>query len=508
MNVAYPAMVAIFNAFRHSPAPAYHHLAGDLSYQALFDNAATLAMTLRQLGREPIIIYGHKNRAYLVAYWACILAGRTVIPVESDNHRSRVAAIATQSGATLALNTTQAPLGDSVTIPVHPVPLETTLCSQEREHVAQHWQTTEPSFNDEDTMYMMFSSGTTGRPKGILVSYGNTVDFIKWLNDAFSLNGTISGNIRYCFDVSLYELWLAWLYVQPISSLDHSEMINTRKAIQRHRQHGTTTWVSTPSMTAYYLKDRQFDADSLPQLSRFIFCGEVLSKSLISELRNKFPEAAVINTYGPTECTVAVTCVEIRDHHITDARPLPIGQARPNSHIIIDPHTQEIIIQGSSVGNGYLGAGPEQEQRFVALDNPRTRRYHTGDLGYLDHDTLYFLGRADREIKVQGHRIDLNVIEQALHTLPDVEEAFVTPWVRKGQIQALRAFIKFTPQSSLARCAQALSAHLPPYMVPKFWYPMETCQLNLNSKLDRHAVAEAALTQGECFVFQYDSVYC
>lgn len=508
MSVAYSSMVTIFNTFRHNASPAYHHVEGDLSYQALFDNAATLARALRESGREPVLIYGHKNRAYLVAYWACILAGRTFVPVETDNHQSRVAAIATQSGATLVLNTTASPLNSVVTIPVRPVSLETTLSTQEREQIAQFWRTQTATFTDQDTMYMMFSSGTTGAPKGILVSYGNTADFIGWLKHAFPLHGAISGNIRYCFDVSLYELWLAWLNGQPISSLDHSDMINTRKAIQRHRQHGTTTWVSTPSMMACYLKDHQFDAEALPDLSRFIFCGEVLSKSLVNTLRAKFPQAAIINTYGPTECTVAVTSIEIQAQHLADTRPLPVGKVRPNSQVLVDPHTQEILIQGASVGNGYLEAGAEQAQKFVTLATPATRRYHTGDLGQLDGDTLYFLGRTDREIKVQGHRVDLNVIEKALHTLPGIEEAFVEPWVRKGQIQALRAFIKAPPQMPLTHYADALSAQIPPYMVPKFWYTMETHHLSLNSKLDRGLIVETALKQGECFVFHYDSVNC
>lgn len=508
MSAAYSSIVTIFNTFRHNASPAYYHAEGELSYQELFDNAATLARVLCELGREPVLIYGHKNRAYLVAYWACILAGRTLIPVETDNHQSRVAAISTRSGATLVLNTTASRLSSAVTIPVRQVSLETTLCTQEREKIAQFWRTQIVTFTNQDTMYMMFSSGTTGAPKGILVSYGNTADFIDWLKHTFPLHGAISGNVRYCFDVSLYELWLAWLHGKPISSLDHSDMVNTRKAIQRHRQHGTTTWVSTPSMAACYLKDRQFDAESLPDLSRFIFCGEVLPKPLVNTLRAKFPQATIINTYGPTECTVAVTSIEIQAQHLADTRPLPIGRVRPNSQVLIDPHTQEILIQGASVGNGYLAAEAEQAQKFTTLATPMTRRYHTGDLGQLDGDTLYFLGRTDREIKVQGHRVDLNVIETALHTLQGIEEAFVEPWVRKGQTQALRAFIKAPPQTQLAHYANALSAQLPPYMVPKFWYAIETNPLNLNSKLDRGSVAESALKQGECFVFHYDSVNC
>ena len=506
MSVAYDAMVTIFNAFRYHAGPAYHHTDGDLSYLELFDNASTLASSLREHGPDPVMIYGHKSRAYLVAYWACILAGRTFIPIESDNPLSRVSTIATQSGATLLLNTTTTSLSPALSISTQSVSLDTTLSSSEREQVATQWRTQAATFDDHGTMYMMFSSGTTGAPKGIRVSYANTADFIDWITNAFPLEGAISGNIRYCFDVSLYELWLAWLHGQPISSLDHRDMVKTRLAIERHRQHGTTTWVSTPSMTAYYLKDRQFSAETLPALSRFIFCGEVLPKPLVEALQRQFPQATIINTYGPTECTVAVTSIEILSHHLADPRPLPIGRVRPNSQIVIAPDTQEILIEGASVGNGYLGAQDEQNRKFVTLMSPRRRRYHTGDLGQLEGDTLYFLGRADREIKMQGYRVDLNVIEKALHSLPDVEEAFVEPWFRKGQIQALRAFVK--APLALADCADSLATQLPPYIVPKFWYAIETDQLNLNSKLDRGSVVEHALKQGEYFVFHYDPVHC
>ncbi|MFS1904614.1 AMP-binding protein (plasmid) [Vibrio lentus] len=497
--------MTIFNAFRHNTGPAYYHTEGDLSYFQLFDNAITLASSLRKHGSDPVMIYGHKNRAYLVAYWACILAGRTFVPIESDNHLSRVEAIATKSGATLVLNTTATSLSPELSISAQYVSIDTTLSPSDREQAVTQWSTQAATFNDHDTMYMMFSSGTTGAPKGILVSYANTVDFIGWITDAFPLEGAISGNIRYCFDVSLYELWLAWLHGQSISSLDHHDMVNTRLAIERHRQHGTTTWVSTPSMMAYYLKDRQFSAESLPALSRFIFCGEVLPKPLVERLKHQFPQSSIINTYGPTECTVAVTSIEILAHHLADPRPLPIGRVRPNSQILIDQDTQEILIQGASVGNGYLGAKDEQDRKFTHLMSSRGRRYHTGDLGRMEGDTLYFLGRSDREIKMQGYRVDLNVIEQALHSLPEVEDAFVEPWFRKGQIQALRAFVK--APFALADYADSLVTQLPPYMVPKFWYAIETNQLNFNSKLKRDSVVKHALKQGECFVFHYDPVH-
>ncbi|KUI98754.1 AMP-binding protein [Vibrio sp. MEBiC08052] len=513
MNQHYDHLLAVFSAFRTCEGMAYHHVGGDLSYRQLFDAAVSLAGQLNDDGRGAVLIYGHKNYRYLIAYWACILVGRTFVPVEPENNTERLRQIIASAQATLILDThdfdTDENRLDTLGISCLVVYAESDFSAEESAQGFDELLRDRNVSQATDAMYIMFSSGTTGQPKGISVSYANVADLVTWLESAFPVDGSVSGNIRYCFDVSLYELWLAWINLKPISALDHQEFINTRKYIARHRDYGVTTWVSTPTITRYYLKDRQFCASYLPHLSHFIFCGEVLSKEMVAQLWERFPGCRVTNTYGPTECTVAVTAIDILPVHIHSRHPLPLGRVRPGSEVRIDRIQEhgrgEIIIRGDCVGPGYLCASAEQQARFSVDPVDEVREYRTGDIGSLDGDMLYFWGRDDRELKIQGYRIDLNEVEAYLRQLDEIKEVFVEPWFRKEDLQGMRAFVLPEQEVDFQQLAVGMADNFPSYMVPRFWYAIEDDVLNLNSKLDRRAVSDKALKKGNGYVFKYDA---
>ncbi|QMV15001.1 AMP-binding protein [Vibrio spartinae] len=516
MNLHHERLFAVFSAFRTSEGMAYHHVDGDLSYRQLFDAAVALAEQLNTSNTdesEAVLIYGHKNCRYLIAYWACILAGRIFVPVEPENSTERLRQIIASAQATLILDAHNFDMDnsrlDTLGVSCLVVEPETGYSGTENEQKLVDLLSVRNVSQATDTMYIMFSSGTTGQPKGIAVSYANVADLVMWLEHAFPVDGSVSGNIRYCFDVSLYELWLAWINLKPISALDHHEFINTRKYIGRHQDYGVTTWVSTPTITRYYLKDRQFCASQLPHLSHFIFCGEVLSKEMVVQLWERFPGCRVTNTYGPTECTVAVTATDILPVHVHNGQPLPLGRVRPGSEIRIDRIQEhgrgEIIIRGDAVGPGYICAPAKQQARFSVDPVDGVREYRTGDIGSLDGDMLYFWGRGDRECKIQGYRIDLNEVEAYLRQLDEIKEVFVEPWFRKDDLQGIRAFVLPEQESDFQQLAAGMADNFPSYMVPRFWYAIEDDVLNLNSKLDRRSVSDKALKKGNCYVFKYDA---
>jgi D-alanine--poly(phosphoribitol) ligase subunit 1 len=231
------------------------------------------------------------------------------------------------------------------------------------------------------------------------------------------------------------------------------------------------------------VRNKQFNAQTLPDLQTMLFCGEVLSKSLLETLWQRFPDLRIINTYGPTECTVAVTAVEITRAHLLDTRPLPIGYARQGTKITGATGSgglDELVITGRAVGLGYLGDAAKQAKSF-----PMAATYMTGDWGQAFDDLWYFDGRKDREIKLHGHRIDLNTVEAALRATPGVEDAVVDVHPNN---RGLRAFVlgQTTPQA-LEQTARHLVQTLAAPMVPRFWYGSTLYPLNANSKLDRKA---------------------
>ncbi|NPE55800.1 AMP-binding protein [Dickeya dadantii] len=511
MIASWQYLTTVFARFDGVHTPACHHTAGDLTYHQLYQGALALADQLlaqhkasgyRQ--RAPVMLYGHKHPACLIAWWACLLTGHPVAPVETDNTDERLRFIAGGIQAGLLLNATGQAAPD---IGIPALTVSTAVCDMPASRLADHCHQMGLAFG-RDTIsgiaYILFSSGTTGAPKGIRVSYANLAHFVRWAADAFPAPGPISGNIRYCFDVSQYELWLAWHYRQPLSVLDYRDIINTRKMIARHADAGVQTWVSTPSLTRNYLRDREFRQDNLPRLNTFIFCGEVLTKEMVNALWRAFPGCRIVNTYGPTECTVAVTACDITPAMLDDDAPLPLGYVRPGVELRINAPANsergEIVIAGPAVGDGYLNAPPVQQARFV-IEPDGTRCYRTGDIGSLRNNLLYFHGREDSELKIQGHRIALSDIENVLREHPQVQDAIVTPWLLHGMPQGLQAFILSDRADIFPALAAHLRRYLPPYMVPKFWYPADDAALNHNSKLDRQRVTQQALDKGKRYVF-------
>ena len=225
----------------------------------------------------------------------------------------------------------------------------------------------------------------------------------------------------------------------------------------------------------------------MPELKSFIFCGEKLDRSTAAKLRMRFPEAAVINTYGPTESTVAVTAVEITDDMIESGKELPIGIAKPGTRISLDPENKEIIISGDTVSKGYF-RDKEKSEAVFAEDEAGERNYRTGDSGFFDGDMLYYTGRLDFQIKLHGYRIELGDIESNLMDIEGVERAVVLPTTKNGKIRYLSAYIMAGREMEKNEIKKKLAEKLPEYMVPKRILFLDSMPLNNNGKVDRKAL--------------------
>ena len=260
-------------------------------------------------------------------------------------------------------------------------------------------------------------------------------------------------------------------------------------------------WVSTPSFADLCLASETFNADLLPQLRTFLFCGEALSNETARELRRRFPQAQVVNTYGPTESTVAVTSV-VCDEKLLDAFPvLPVGRVKPGTTIQIcvpdgtladEGEAGEIVIAGDTVSLGYFGQPELTAERFTTVDGQRA--YRTGDAGFLRERMLHFAGRIDFQVKLHGYRIEIEDIETNLRTLPEVQHAVVLPVSKEGgPITHLHAFVQLleVPESPLRKTValrKQLKELLPDYMIPKSFSYVEAIPLTTNGKADRAAL--------------------
>ena len=219
----------------------------------------------------------------------------------------------------------------------------------------------------DDPYYVIYTSGSTGRPKGVQITSSALSHFVDWAisltDDARAATDPVWLNqAPFSFDLSVMDLYCALATGATLHSIDAATVASPRRLHDELSSSDLSIWVSTPSFADLCLADPGFDASLLPRLGLFLFCGETLPTATAAALRERFPDALVVNTYGPTESTVAVTSVVIGPHYLT-AAALPVGQAKPGTTILIRdengadlPPGQpgEILIAGDTVSIGYL----------------------------------------------------------------------------------------------------------------------------------------------------------
>ena len=195
------------------------------------------------------------------------------------------------------------------------------------EDALSHWMAS-PPIDPNAAFYIIFTSGSTGDPKGVIITAGNLGAFVTWMlaEHAFVPAGEVFLNqAPFSFDLSVMDLYLSLATGGTLHSITREEIADFRRLFRSLTESGLTTWVSTPSFAQLCLAERTFAAERLPGLRRFLFCGETLFPETAARLCERFPEAEVWNTYGPTEATVATTSIRITPEIAARGGALPIG---------------------------------------------------------------------------------------------------------------------------------------------------------------------------------------
>jgi D-alanine--poly(phosphoribitol) ligase subunit 1 len=352
----------------------------------------------------------------------------------------------------------------------------------------------------------MFTSGSTGEPKGVVITAGCLNSFLEWnLNEhPFEPNSeTFLNQAPFSFDLSVMDLYPSLLTGGTLYSITKDEIANPRQLFQSLHHSQATTWVSTPSFAELCLSEPSFSAQLLPRLRRFLFCGETLPPEVAAELLNRFDQAEVWNTYGPTETTVAVTSVRIDREMLKRYSPLPVGYPKPDSLIRLaraegslaeENEKGEILISGASVSPGYLGRSDLTRKAFFDLEGSLT--YRTGDVGHFQENLLFFDGRIDSQIKLHGYRIELGDVEANLRAVDGIQDAVVLAVIRRGRPDSLAAFVILSDRrdredySRTSGLRKALGQRLPNYMIPHRFHYLEAFPMTPNGKVDRRKLGE------------------
>jgi D-alanine--poly(phosphoribitol) ligase subunit 1 len=454
------------------------------------DAAATLVWRELAGDGSPVVMLGHKEPEMLMGFLGSVAAGHPYIPLDTSLPSARVEQVIAGSGAKLVLTPRRV-----------------------RESVGLRSGSDVPAprqIEGDDVFYIIFTSGSTGIPKGVTITHQNLAGFVDWMRREHEFRTgaeTFLNQAPFSFDLSVMDTYSSLTTAGTLVSLSAREIETPRLLFETLRSSGTTTWVSTPSFATWCLAEGAWNARMLPRLRRFLFCGETLPIALVGALFERFPEAAVWNTYGPTEATVATTSVRIDASMLSRYAALPVGVPRPGTRIVLadskgeylagEGERGEIIIVGSNVSAGYLNQPDVTSARFFDFDGQRA--YRSGDIGHFEDGLLFFDGRVDDQIKLSGYRIELGDVEANFRALAGVREAIVVPVERRGRVASLVAFVAIdatTPDETefqtTQRLRRALFERLPSYMVPRVVRIVERWPLTRNGKVDRDALARSA----------------
>lgn len=466
------------------------HISDDrsISYGELGARSDALAAWLDgELGNRkvPVAILGHKEPEMLVTFLAAVKTGRPYVPIDKSTPPSRVERVMEISEAGMLLTP---------------------------EKVASHSASGGPyeasnRVSEGDPFYILFTSGSTGEPKGVVITLANLNHYLAWMTGdfAFAPGAEIFLNhAPFTFDLSVHDIYLSLSTGGTLFSLTKETTSDLKRMFELLRSSGITQWMTTPSFAQMCMIEKRFNQEMLPGLHRFLFCGEVFAHETAVQLLERFPTARVFNTYGPTEATVAVTSVEITKEVLAEWNPLPIGRVMPGTRILIrgedgrevaPGERGEIVIAGPNVSPGYLFRPDLTEKVFAAFEN--TRSYRTGDWGRDRNGMLFCEGRMDNQIKLHGHRIELGDMESNLRALDAIADAVVLPVKKGDRIDSVAAFIVLSGRKAGTDFEQAaalkkqLSERVPPYMVPRKFFFLESFPMNANGKADRKKLAEA-----------------
>jgi amino acid adenylation domain-containing protein len=484
-------------------APALITPARQLTRGQLLAAASARADTLLGHGLhpgEPVAVLMHKGWEQVVAVLGTLLAGGAFVPVDADlppRRQDELQRLCQARHVLVQPDTEPAP-------PRGPWAPHAIRAGIDNPESARPLPDIHGSV--DRTAYIMFTSGTTGTPKGVMTSHRGAVNTVLAVNRLFGVGpgDTVLGVSALSFDLSIYDVFgvlgAGGRLVLPDARLKH-DPLHWHALLARH---GATLWNSAPQLLAMLLDALPAEGPLPGRLRTVLLSGDFIPLDTLQRLRRHGCSAELVSLGGATEASI--WSVFHRVQQVNPAwRSIPYGRPLPNQTMQVldaalrptpDHVRGRIYIGGAGLAQGYLREPVLTAERFFHHPATGQRLYDTGDLGlYAADGSIVILGRDDRQVKIRGHRVELGEVEAVLARHPDVAQAVVTaPAAPGGGPRRLVAHLQPRPGCVLQEAAlrQHAATHLPEHMVPLHIVVLERLPLSANGKLDLRALPDPA----------------
>jgi len=368
---------------------------------------------------------------------------------------------------------------------------------------------TNKRFSQNTLAYNMFTSGSTGEPKGVSITHKNLFNFIRWVKTEYKINTKdIFSNLNGLhFDNSIFDIFGGLFNGITLISVNKEELLDPKIYFKLTKKFKITTWFSVPSLLIYFMNFQAVNKKNFSSYKRVIFGGEAFPKKNLQRLFKIICKSTnIFNVYGPTECTCIcsnykISKFDFSKKEIKKYAPLGRKMIKKFKFYILNKNKKsnfnekgELILCGENVGKGYYNNIIETKKRFVQnpfVNNKKDIVYKTGDIVYQDRKSrlIYFVSRLDNQIKYMGHRIELDEIEKAINSLKNIRRGLVT-FGKKNNIKEITGWVT-TLNKNENKIKEELSKILPNYLIPSRINYLKKIPVNNNGKIDKLKISSS-----------------
>ncbi|MFV2001181.1 MAG: amino acid adenylation domain-containing protein [Acidimicrobiia bacterium] len=509
------------SARRHPDSIAIVEGDRSMSYGELDRRSDNVAARLVELGIERgdrVGVYLPKSTEAVIGIYAAMKSGAAYVPIDPSAPRSRVAYIAQNCGIrhVISGSAKRASWASLAGAGVEHILALDTDDSGEDDSIRVHTSSwldqggvaNDPGTIDQDLAYILYTSGSTGDPKGVMLSHLNCRGFVEWAVDEYSVTSVdrLSSHAPFHFDLSTFDLFGAALAGAPVYLVPPKASVFPVEIVRFIDRHQITVWYSVPSILTMLTERAGLEQGALPSLRTILFAGEVFPTKYLSRIMRLLPHVAFANLFGPTETNVC-TSYRVPEPPDEDGPTISIGKAIGNvetfvvdeADAIVEPGAAgELLVRGPTVMRGYWGDSERTATRLVA--SPIDRHvgdpvYRTGDLVQEMADGNYrFLGRSDDQIKSRGYRIELGDIEAALVAHPDVVGAAALAIPDDMISNRIIAYVAVSGEVDTEQVKVFCAGRIQKYMVPEAILVTKELPMTSTGKLDRQTLVRSYLS--------------